>query len=68
MIEVFTLKNFGTLLMLRFLQAVLGFDKKLYISIESQRAPVRNKIGQVLGYYSGGCVACSPAFYDDLPD
>ncbi len=29
---------------------------------------LRNKIGQVLGYYSGGCVACSPAFYDDLPD
>jgi predicted tellurium resistance membrane protein TerC len=38
MIEFFTLKNFRTLLMLCFLEAVLGFDKKLYISIESQRA------------------------------
>ena len=43
MSELFTLENFGTLLMLRFLQAVLGFDKKLYISIESQRAPVAHQ-------------------------
>ena len=43
MIEVFTLENFGTLLMLFFLQAVLGFDKTLYISIESQRAPVAHQ-------------------------
>jgi|TARA_B110000908_G_C10241207_1_gene446173 predicted tellurium resistance membrane protein TerC len=35
-----TLENLGTLLMLCFLQAVLGFDNLLYISIESQRAPV----------------------------
>ena len=40
MIELFTLENFYTLLMLCFLQAVLGFGKKLYISIESQRALV----------------------------
>ena len=40
MIELFTLENFGTLLMLCFLQVVLGFHNLLYISIESQRAPV----------------------------
>ena len=32
-----TVENFGTLLMLIFLQAVLGFDNLLYISIESKR-------------------------------
>ena len=40
MIDLFTLENLGNLLMLCFLQAVLGFDNLLYISIESQRAPV----------------------------
>ncbi len=39
MLDLFTLENLGTLLMLCFLQAVLGFDNLLYISIESQRAP-----------------------------
>ena len=38
--ELFTAENLGNLLMLCFLQAVLGFDNLLYISIESQRAPV----------------------------
>ncbi len=38
--NLFTLENLGNLLMLCFLQAVLGFDNLLYISIESQRAPV----------------------------
>ena len=33
-------ENLGNLVMLCFLQAVLGFDNLLYISIESQRAPV----------------------------
>ncbi len=37
--ELFTLSNFGTLLMLILLQAVLGFDNLLYISLESKRAP-----------------------------
>ena len=32
-----TLDNLGTLMMLIFLQAVLGFDNLLYISIESKR-------------------------------
>lgn len=40
MAELFTIENLGNLLMLCFLQAVLGFDNLLYISIESQRAPV----------------------------
>lgn len=40
MADLFTLENLGNLVMLIFLQAVLGFDNLLYISIESQRAPV----------------------------
>ena len=35
--ELFTLQSFFTLLMLVLLQAVLGFDNLLYISIESKR-------------------------------
>ncbi len=38
--DLLTLENAINLLMLCFLQAVLGFDNLLYISIESQRAPV----------------------------
>jgi predicted tellurium resistance membrane protein TerC len=37
--DLFTLANFSTLLMLVFLQAVLGFDNLLYISIESKKVP-----------------------------
>ncbi|MGR3290187.1 MAG: TerC family protein [Paracoccaceae bacterium] len=40
MADLITLENLGNLLILCFLQAVLGFDNLLYISIESQRAPV----------------------------
>ncbi|MEM7521181.1 MAG: tellurium resistance protein TerC [Pseudomonadota bacterium] len=40
MTDLLTPENMGNLLMLIFLQAVLGFDNLLYISIESQRAPV----------------------------
>ncbi|MDA7428072.1 tellurium resistance protein TerC [Primorskyibacter aestuariivivens] len=40
MADLLTIENMGNLLMLCFLQAVLGFDNLLYISIESQRAPV----------------------------
>ena len=39
MIDILTIENIGSLLILIFLQAVLGFDNLLYISIESQRAP-----------------------------
>jgi predicted tellurium resistance membrane protein TerC len=37
LLEIFTLENLFTLLMLILLQAVLGFDNLLYISIESKR-------------------------------
>lgn len=37
--ELLTLENLLTLLMLVMLQAVLGFDNLLYISLESKRAP-----------------------------
>ena len=40
MTDLLTIENIGNLLMLCFLQAVLGFDNLLYISIESQRAPI----------------------------
>jgi predicted tellurium resistance membrane protein TerC len=40
MADLITAENIGNLLVLCFLQAVLGFDNLLYISIESQRAPV----------------------------
>ncbi len=39
MSELISLENLGNLIMLCFLQAVLGFDNLLYISIQSQRAP-----------------------------
>lgn len=39
MMELFTFANLMTLLMLTLLQAVLGFDNLLYISIESKRVP-----------------------------
>ncbi|RED11846.1 TerC family protein [Pontivivens insulae] len=38
--ELLSFENLGNLVMLIFLQAVLGFDNLLYISIESQRAPI----------------------------
>lgn len=37
--ELFTIENIFTLLMLIMLQAVLGFDNLLYISLESKKAP-----------------------------
>ena len=37
--ELFTIENFITLIFLVILQAVLGFDNLLYISLESKRAP-----------------------------
>lgn len=40
MTDLLTFENATNLAMLCFLQAVLGFDNLLYISIESQRAPV----------------------------
>lgn len=43
MADLVTIENLGTLFMLIFLQAVLGFDNLLYISIESQRAPIEKQ-------------------------
>ena len=39
MTELLTIENLANLGVLFFLQAVLGFDNLLYISIESKRAP-----------------------------
>lgn len=41
--DIFTVANLANLGVLIFLQAVLGFDNLLYISIESQRAPVESQ-------------------------
>ncbi len=41
--DLLTLTNLGNLGVLIFLQAVLGFDNLLYISIESQRAPEQDQ-------------------------
>ncbi len=43
MADLFTIANMGNLGVLIFLQAVLGFDNLLYISIESQRAPIHQQ-------------------------
>jgi predicted tellurium resistance membrane protein TerC len=43
MSELFTLVNLVDLLLLVMLQAVLGFDNLLYISLESQRAPAEKQ-------------------------
>lgn len=40
MADIWTLENLANLAVLIFLQAVLGFDNLLYISIESRRAPI----------------------------
>ena len=40
---LFTIDNLFSLVMLILLQAVLGFDNLLYISIESKRAPAENQ-------------------------
>ncbi len=43
MSEIFTAGNLFTLLMLILLQAVLGFDNLLYISLESKKAPEKDQ-------------------------
>jgi predicted tellurium resistance membrane protein TerC len=42
--ELLTIENLANLAVLIFLQAVLGFDNLLYISIESQRAPAADRV------------------------
>ena len=41
--SIFSFNNLFTLGMLTLLQAVLGFDNLLYISLESKRAPVNQQ-------------------------
>jgi len=41
--SLFTFQNLGDLVVLFLLQAVLGFDNLLYISIESKRAPIKQQ-------------------------
>ena len=41
--EIFSIENLFTLAMLTLLQAVLGFDNLLYITLESQRAPAHRQ-------------------------
>lgn len=41
--SIFSLNNLFTLCMLTLLQAVLGFDNLLYISLESKRAPLKQQ-------------------------
>ncbi len=41
--QLFSIDNISTLLMLILLQAVLGFDNLLYISIESKRVPAESQ-------------------------
>ncbi|WP_251359154.1 TerC family protein [Kangiella sp. TOML190] len=41
--DLFTIENLFTLMMLIVLQAVLGFDNLLYISLESKRAPAADQ-------------------------
>ncbi|HIF92324.1 MAG: TerC family protein [Myxococcales bacterium] len=43
MMDLLTFENFTSLGVLIFLQAVLGFDNLLYVSIESQRAPAESQ-------------------------
>jgi len=43
MSELFTLGNLSTLFFLISLQAVLGFDNLLYISLESKKAPEKDR-------------------------
>ncbi len=43
MVELLTFENLANLGVLLFLQAVLGFDNLLYISIESKRAPAASQ-------------------------
>ena len=69
MFDLFTIENFGNLIVLLVLQAVLGFDNLLYISIESQRAPVAHqKAVRFLGHhYRRGAQGCF-AFCNDPSD
>ena len=64
MAELFTLGNLVDLLLLVMLQAVLGFDNLLYISLESQRAPAeKQKAVRFWGIILAVCSASFCCFY-----
>ena len=66
MADLITVENLINLVMLCFLQAVLGFDNLLYISIESQRAPVaKQKICPPLGHFDRRRPARRAAVHND---
>ena len=44
MSELLSFENLTNLLLLLFLQAVLGFDNLLYIALESRKAPARSQV------------------------
>ena len=44
--DLFTVENLLTLLMLTLLQAVLGFDNLLYISMESKRVEAGRRLSK----------------------
>ncbi len=55
--------NVVTLVLLVFLQSVLGFDNLLYVSLESSRAPEDKQkiVRQVgIGYFLSDCLTFSP--------
>ena len=67
MVDLFTFENIANLGVLIFLQAVLGFDNLLYISIESQRAPKEyQKSVRFLGYHHCRWASDCSAFYHDF--
>ena len=72
--SIFSLNNLFTLGMLTLLQAVLGFDNLLYISLESKRAPLNQQAmhGTTLGYWYCDCTAyytslCPYKYYPIFP-
>ncbi len=69
MADLLTLENATYLLMLCFLQAVLGFDNLLYISIESKRAEAEadlQKMKQELKDTRAAEKACKPGTGDTI--
>ena len=63
--EIPSLDNLFTLLMLILLQAVLGFDNLLYISLESKRVEVsRQATLPQMGNRPGCCAQDCPSFRD----
>ena len=61
MAEVFSVSGLFTLLMLILLQAVLGFDNLLYISIESKRVGEEGGKASMVRHWPCGLVSDRPA-------